>query len=44
MKKKTRAGVCKTLYPQHLLAFKYGQIARAVIPQFFLNFAQKFNM
>ena len=35
MKKKTRAGVCKTLCPQHLLAFKYGQIARAVIPQFF---------
>ena len=30
---KTRAGVCKTLFPQHLLVPKYGQICSAVIPQ-----------
>ena len=32
--KKTRAGVCKTLCPQHLLVPKHGQI---------LDFAQTFN-
>ena len=40
---KTRAGVCKTLCPQHLLIPKHGQICSAVIPQKFLDFAQTFN-
>ena len=29
----TRAGVCKTLCPQHLLVPKYGRICSVVIPQ-----------
>ena len=37
---KTRASVCKTLYPQHLLAPKYG-LHSAVFPQKNLDFAQK---
>ena len=40
---KTRAGVCKTLYPQHLLVHKYDRICSVVIPQTFLDFAQTFN-
>ena len=39
----TRAGICKTLCPQHLLAPKYGQICIAVIPHQILDFAQTFN-
>ena len=31
--KETRAGVCKTLCPKHLLVPKYGQICSVVIPQ-----------
>ena len=33
MTKPTRAGVCKTLCPQHLLVPKYGRICSVVIPQ-----------
>ena len=40
---KTRAGVYKTLCPQHLLVPKYGQICSVVIPQKNLDFAQTFN-
>ena len=39
----TRAGVCKTLCPQHLLVPKYGKICSVVIRQIFLDFAQTFN-
>ena len=39
----TRAGVCKTLCPQHLLVPKYGRICSVVIPQTNLDFAQMFN-
>ena len=41
--KRTRAGVYKTLCPQHLLVPKYGQICSVVIPQKILDFAQTFN-
>ena len=40
---KTRAGVYKTLCPQHLLVPKYDQIGSVVIPQKILDFAQTFN-
>ena len=39
----TRAGVCKTLCPQHLLVPKYGQICSVVIPPNILDLAQTFN-
>ena len=41
--KQTRAGVCKTLCPQHLLVPKYGWISSVAIPQKNLDFAQMFN-
>ena len=41
--KETRAGVYKTLRPQHLLVPKYGRICNVVIPQNILDFAQTFN-
>ena len=39
----TRAGVCKALCPQHLLAPTYDQIYNAVFLQNILDFAQKLN-
>ena len=39
----TRAGVCKTLCPQHLLFPKFGRFCSVLIPQKFLDFAQMFN-